>query len=250
MSAPLFSIPAEVLAAIVARPEKFLGAYSTLGGGTNGAAYVRSRLGGPFAALQDAGCLATFAGVVAYSAVPAATSALDPTTATLHELLTASALASQHLCRLSALLTLLGNPALVPPELPVSSQPKATLHFLTWLATVPLNTGAHTQLVITNVLDQAYLLLDPQYAYILRIPFIGAGQQSSLTVAENVATMLQTPLSSGNLVLLDPTATNGVPQMLQVVLSGALGPEYLDQGPASGSDFWDDNISQVVYNMS
>jgi len=38
--------------------------------------------------------------------------------------------------------------------------------------------------------------------------------------------------------------------MLQVLLSGALGPQYLDQGPSIGSGFWDDNIAQVVYDMS
>jgi len=191
-----------------------------------------------------------FGSVVAVDIAPAGTSTLDPMNATLHELLTAPALASQRFCRLSALLTLLGNPALVPPELPPDSQPKATLHFLTWLSTVPLNTGAHTQLVVTNVMDRAYLLLDPQYAYVLRIPFVGSGPQSSLTLAENVATMMQTPLSPDNLALLDPAATSTVPQMRQVVLSGALGPEYLDQGATSGSDFWDDNIAQVIYDMS
>jgi len=250
MSTPLFSIPADVLAAIVARPEKFLTAYSSLGGGTDAAAYVRSQLGGPFAALQDAGCLATFATVVSYNAVPAGTSPLDPTAATLHELLTAPALAAQHRCRLSALLSLLGNPVLIPPELPAGSKPKATLHFLAWLSTVPLNTGPHTQLVIANVFDQAYLLLDPQYAYALRIPFVGAGPQSSLTLAENVATMMQTPLPPDNLALLDPAATDTVPQMLQVLLSGALGPQFVDKGATTGADFWDNNIAQVVNTMS
>jgi len=191
-----------------------------------------------------------FAGVVAYSAAPSGTTDVDPTAATLHELLTAPALASEHFCRLSALLTLLASPAMIPPELPTSNQPKATLHFLTWLSTAPLTIGAHTQLVITNVLDQAYLLLDPQYAYTLRIPFVGTGPQSSLTLAENVATMMQTPLSQDNLALLVPAAVSTLPQMLQVLLSGALGPQYLDQGPSSGSGFWDDNIAQVVYDMS
>ncbi len=246
----MFQVPAALLAAIVLRPEKFVSAYSGLGGAAPAASYVRSQLGAPFASLLDEGCLATFASVIAYNIAPAGTSSLDPRTATLHQLLTAPALASGHFCRLSALLALLGSPGLVPPEAAADSGSKATLHFLTWLGSVPLNTGAHTQLVITNALDQAYLLLDPRYAYAVRIPFVGAGPQPTQTVAENVATMMHTPLAADNLALLDPAATSGTPQMLQVLLSGAVGPEYLDNGATSGSDFWDDNIGQVVYDMS
>jgi hypothetical protein len=249
MGTALFSVSADTLAAIVARPEKFLAAYSGLGGGTP-AAFVRSQLAAAFSSLTDAGCVATFASVVAYKATTAGITTLDASTATMHDLLTAPALASQHLCRLNALLALLASPGLVPPELPAASPAKATVHFLTWLDTVPLNTGAHAQLVITNVLDSAYLLLDPQYAYAVRIPFVGAGPQSSLPLAQNVASMLQTPLAADNLAILDPTPTSAVPQMLQALQSGALGPEYLDNGATSGADFWDANLAQVVYDMN
>lgn len=250
MGTPLFAVSPDTLAAIVARPEKFLAAYSAAGGATPADVFVRSQLGPAFASLLDAGCVATFATAVAYNVAAAGATTLDPSTATLHELLTASSLGSRHLCRLNALLAILGSPGLVPPELSGQSPAKATLHFLTWLETVPLNTGAHTQLVITNVLDKAYLLLDPQYAFCVKIPFVGGGPQSTLTVAQNVAAMLQSPLPAGNLAILDAAPTRTTPQVLQALLNGALGPAYLDQSATSGADFWDANLAQVVYDMS
>ena len=123
------------------------------------------------------------------------------------------------------------------------------MHFTAWLPSVPLNTGYHSQLIITNVLDDAYLLLDPMYAYALRVPYVGAGPQDDLTDIENAATMMQTPISPENLVVLDPAGTAASPGMLQTIISGAMGPEYLYNDPVYGSAAWDTAISQTFVNM-
>jgi hypothetical protein len=187
------------LAAIIARPERFLSTYQNLNGGTSADTYVRSQLGTSFSSLSDAGCVATFGSVVAFSVAPAGENSLDAMTATLQQLLTAPALAANQFCKLNALLALLGNPGLIPPD---ATATKASLHFLVWLDTVPLGTGTHTQLVISNVLQQAYLLLDPMYALALRIPFVGGGPNASQTVIENAAAMLQTVITPDNLAVL------------------------------------------------
>ena len=239
----MLQVPSAVLAQIIARPETFLAVYRGLGGGTDAPGYIRAQLGPAFAALPDAACAATFAAAVAFNVAPAGTTTLDPLTATLHELLTAEALAAEQFCKLSALLALIANPAMVPPD--AGSPPKATLHFLVWLDTVPLSTGAHTQLVITHVLDNAYLLLDPMYAFVLRIPFAGSGPQPHLTLAENVASMMQMPIEQTNLALLDPSGTDGT-AVSQAMIGGTLGPQYLDD--RSSSD-WDRGIAQILDNL-
>ena len=245
----MLQVPAAVLAGIVARPETFLSAYATLGGSTPADTYVRSQLGTAFASLKDAGCMATFASVVAFNAAPAGNATLDPMNSTLQQLLTAQALACTDFCKLTTLLSLIGNPQLIPPDTGAGSSVKPSVHFLVWLDTVPLNTGYHSQLIISNVLDGAYLLLDPMYAYALRIPYVGAGPQTSLTTIENAATMMQKPITQENLVVLDPAGTAAVPQMLQTVISGALGPEYIDRDSAKGSVSWDARIEQIFDNM-
>jgi hypothetical protein len=243
----MLQVSPAVLAQIVARPETFLPAYRGLGGSTSAAAYVTAQLGAAFAGLPDTGCIATFATAVAFNAAPAGTTTLDPVTATLHELLTAGALEAQHFCKLGALLALIGSPGLIPPE---GSPAKASLHFLVWLDTVPLNTGAHVQLVITNVLDQAYLLLDPMYAFALRIPFVGAGPLANASPAVNVATMLQSPITPDNLAVLDPRGTSAAPGILQAMISGALGPQYLDGTSTESYVALDQRLAQILDNMS
>jgi len=256
----MLQIPAQTLAAIVAQPQALLSAYAASGGisnaaynapgGSNADTYVRSALGAQFASLLEVGCLATFASAVAFKAAPAGSTTLEPLTATLHQLLTAEALEASHFCKLNALLALLGSPGLIPPDAALGSPAKPTLHFLVWVGTVPLNTGPHMQLLITNVLANAYLLLDPTYAYALRVPFTGSGPQARYTVAENAAIMLQTPTARDDLAVLDPAGTQAVPHMLQVVISGALGPQYLNAEPDSGYAFWDEHIGQIIDNLS
>jgi hypothetical protein len=235
------------LAAIIARPERFLSTYGNLNGGTSVDTYVRSQLGTSFASLSDAGCIAVFGSVVAFSIAPAGTTSLDPMTATLQQLLTAPALTAKHFCKLNALLALLGNPGLIPPDA-TGSATKARLHFLVWLDTVPLSVGAHTQLVISNVLQQAYLLLDPTYALALRIPFVGGGPSADLTVIENAAALLQASITPDNLAVLNAAGTSAVPQLIPALLGGTLGPQYLDK-TASGSDGCDMQIARAFANM-
>jgi len=148
------------------------------------------------------------------------------------------------------MLSLLGHPELIPPDADTASPPKPTVHFLVWLDTVPLNTGFHGQLVITNVLTDAYLLLDPTYGYALRIPFVGAGPQAALTVIENAATMLQTPIAQQNLAVLDPNGTASKPDMFQTLLSGALGPQYIEHDSIYGSEGWDIRIAQIFDTLA
>jgi hypothetical protein len=240
-------ISADVRAQIAARPETFVATYNGLGGSIAADAYVQAGLGPPFASLAAAACVATFASVVAYNAAPAGTTALDASTATLAQLLAAPALGSAHFCKLSTLLALLGGWQLAPPETPAGTPPKATLHCLVWLDTAPLNAGAHFQLVVTNALDSAYVLLDPMYGCALRIPFVGGGPQADLSVAENVAMMMQAPVAPGNLAPFDSAAASTIPQTMQVAISGVLGPQYVD---TQESAFWDRRATQVITNLS
>jgi len=247
----MIQLPAGALPNIVARPEAFLATYAALAvGGSTPTAYVQSELSSAFSALADPGCIATFAIVVAFNAASSGATTLDPTSATLNQLLTASTLAAQHYCKLATLLSLLADPWLLPPDLDTTGAAKPTMHFLTWLPNVPLNTGAHCQLVVFDVLESAYLLLDPMYAYALRIPYVGSGPQSGLSVVENAARFLQTPNVAQNLAILDPSGTAAVPQMLTTLLSGALGPQYIDDGSTNGTSAWDSLIGQTFENWS
>jgi hypothetical protein len=245
-----FSVPAASLASIRSRPETFLNAYSALGGTSSSAAFVRSKLDSSFASLTDAGCMAMYGSLVSYNCAPVGSTPLAPIPATMQQLLTSSALACGHFCKLATLFSLLGHPELIPPDEDSGSPPKATAHFIVWLENVPLDTGFHSQLILTNVLDSAYLLLDPTYAYALRVPFVGSGPQASLTVIENAATMLQTPIAQENLVVLNSNGTATVPDMLTTVLSGALGPQYIEHDSIYGSEGWDTRISQVFNTLA
>jgi hypothetical protein len=244
-----FPVSAATLTSIRERPENFLTAYAALGGSSSPAAYVPAQLGAPFASLIDAGCMATYATAVAFACAPSGTTPLAPLTATLQQLLSSEALACGHFCKLATLLSFLGHPELIPPDAAAGSADKATVHFLVWWEDVPLNTGVHSQLVITNVLEDAYLLLDPTYGYALRIPFVGAGPQASLTVIENAATMMRTPIAQDNLVVLDSAGTASTPQMLQTVTGGVLGPTYIYHDALYGSEGWDTRIAQVFYSL-
>jgi hypothetical protein len=237
------------LASIRERPENFLTVYGALGGSASSAAHVQSRLGTAFASLTDAGAMATYAAAVAYQSAPYGSTALAPLDATMGQLLNSQALACGHYCKLTAMLSLLGHPELIPPDAAAGSAAKPTVHVLVWWVDVPLNDGVHSQLVVTNVLDDAYLLLDPTYGYALRIPFVGAGPQASLTVIENAATMMQTPMAQDDLAVL---ASGGIPltsTMVQTVLSGALGPQYIYHDADYGSEGWDTRIAQVLDSL-
>jgi hypothetical protein len=245
-STNLLPVSADAIANIRARPETFLDAYGALATANQSASeVVQARLGAAFASLSDAGSMATFATLLAYNCAPVGATPLAPIPATLQQLLSSEALACGHFCKLTTMLSLLGHPELIPPDADPASPPKPTVHFVVWIATVPLNTGLHSQLVLANVLDNAYLLLDPTYAYALRIPFVGAGPKTTLTVIENAATMLQTPIAEENLVILNPSGTAATPQMLPTLLSGAVGPGYIQHDSLYGSEGWDIRIAQI-----
>lgn len=248
---PLFSVSADAIAGVRTRPESFLDVYGALATPTSSAnEFVRVKLGEPFASLSDAGSMAVFAAMIAYDCAPAGTTSLAPIPATLQQLLSSNALNCGHYCKLTTMLSLLGHPELIPPDADSASTPKATVHFVAWLQNVPLNTGFHAQLVIANVLNDAYLLLDPTYAYVLRIPFVGAGPDAGLTVIENAATMLQTPIAQQNLAVLNPGGTASSPQMFQTLLSGALGPQFIEHDSIYGSEGWDTRIAQIFATLA
>jgi hypothetical protein len=245
----MFPISASTLTEIRARPEAFLKAYAALGGGMDPAAAVRSKLGAPFASLSDAGCMLVYAGAVAFSCAPVGATPLHPLPATLQQLLSSQALACGHYCKLTTLLSLLGHPELIPPDAAAGTPAKPTVHFVIWLTSVPLNTGVHSQLILSNVLPDAYLLVDPMYGYTLKIPFVGSGPQASLTVIENAATMMQTPIAPDNLAQVDPAGTASESQMLQTVISGVMGPQWIQHDALYGSEGWDTQIAGVFATM-
>ena len=199
--------------------------------------------------MTDTGALALYASVVAFNAAPLGDTPLDPMNSTLQQLLNADSLVCGHYCKLNTLLALLGNPQLIPPDPAGAAPPTSNLHFLVWLDTVPLNTGYHSQLIITNVLDSAYLLLDPTYGYAARIPFVGSGPLASLTPVENAATFLQTPSDASNIAVLDPNRTSATPGMLTTLVSGAMGPQYIYHDSIYGCEGWDTRIAQIIDNF-
>lgn len=171
--------------------------------------------------------------------------------ASLRQLLQATALTCGHFCKLATLLSLLARATLSPPNLGnVANTSPATIHFLVWLDTVPLNTGYHSQLILSNALTNAYLLLDPLYSFALAIPYSASGPQAGLTDIENAATFLMQPINAQNLVQLDLGGTASNPNVPQVMISGGLGPQYIYHDSIYGSEGWDTRISQIVGNMS
>lgn len=241
----LLAAPASLITGIKSQPLNFLSAYAALNGSPS--AFVQSKLGPAFAGLSDAGSMAAYASLVAFSCAQLGSTTLAPLPATMSELLSTPAMGCGHFCKLTTMLTLLGHPELIPPD---GAAGAPALHFIVWLQNVPLQTGVHSQLVITNVLANAYLLLDPTYGYALRLPFPAAGPSASLTAIENAATILATPLAAQNLAILDPAGTANVPAMTQTLLSGALGPQYVYHDSIYGSEGWDTQISQIFQNMS
>ena len=237
------------MAAMRSRPETFLSAYSGLGGSASSAAFMRTKLGSAFASLTDAGCMTAFATVVASDSAPAGATSLPNMTASLRQLLSNPALNCGHYCKLATLLALLGHPELIPPDAAAGDPPKSTLHFMVWLADVPMGTGLHAQLLLANVLDNAYLLLDPMYAFALRIPFVGAGPQADLSVIENAAVMLQTPITPDNLTLLSPAPTAELPPMVPALTGAALGPQYILHDALWGAEGWDLRIGQIFNQL-
>ncbi len=243
----LLPAPASLITSIKSQPLNFLNAYAALNGGAAPSALVQSKLGPAFAGLSDAGSMAAYASLVAFSCAQLGSTPLAPLHATMSELLSTPAMACGHFCKLTTMLTLLGHPEVIPPD---SAAGAPALHFLVWLQNVPLQTGIHSQLLITNVLANAYLLLDPTYGYALRIPYSAAGPNASLTAIENAATILGTPIAAQNLAILDPAGTANVPAMTQTLLSGALGTQYVYHDSIYGSEGWDTQVSQIFQNMS
>ncbi len=247
----LFSLTAADLVGITTRPETFVDVFQSQGTtATNASAVVRQKLGAQFTTLENAGCLATFATFVAFNVAPTGDNGIPPLDATLQQLMSSSALTCGHFCKLATLLSLIRYPHLIPPDSPAGAPAKPTIHFLVWLENAPLDIGLHSQLIITNVLESAYLLLDPLYGLVLRIPYSGNYPQSGATAIENAAALLQVPIDPSNLVLLDPSGTMSDPRITATMLSGQLSPTYIYHDALFGSEGWDLHIARTFLTMT
>ena len=207
-------------------------------GGVTG---VSTKLGAPFADLSPEGCYATFAAVTSFNVAPSSETGyiVPPLTATLSDLLTSQLLACGGYCKLTAILTAQEYPTIVPPDAAAGAPAKPTLHMVVWLQTAPINIGVHSQIVVANVLPDAYLLLDPFYAYAMRIPYGTSAPDPSLTVIENAAALLQTPALTDNVMLLESTLIAERKQVMAAMMSGAMGPQYIYHDALYGSEGWD-----------
>jgi hypothetical protein len=247
----LVPISAADIARVVARPESILAVYQALASGSTADAVIVSALGTNFASLADAGCLATYAAVFAGALAPNGATSLAPMTASLQQLLASPVLTGGHYCKLTMLLSMFGHPRLVPPDAATSDPPRPTMHFAVWLENSPAGVGVHTQLVVSNVLQHAYLLLDPMYSLAIRLPYAAGYPKATLTVLQNAAALLQAPTASGDYVDMWPG--NSAPnrsQFVQAMTSGAMGPQYIDYGALSGSVGWDLHMATVIANMA
>jgi hypothetical protein len=242
--------PADV-AAVVARPETILTVYQALAPGASADSYMRQALGAEFGTLVSAGCFATYAAIFAGIVAPSGATPLDPMTASLQQLLKSAALACGHYDKLTMLLTLLGYPEVTPPDAGASDPPKPTMHFAEWIDSAPIGVGVHSQLVMSNVLDSAYLLLDPMYSFAMRLPYASGYPKASLSVLQNAAALLQTPSTTGNYVDLWPgnSAVNRS-QVVTAMTSGVMGPQYIDSNAQSAAPGWDQHMARVIANMA
>jgi len=243
------SISSSDIASIQARPDAFVRVYANLG--ADPAATVLAALPGAFASLSVEGCAAVFACLAAYnftqvpaaSGAPATVSSID---ATFQQLMTASALDSSGLCKLTAWLSLLPSPRIIPPE----NGSKPTVHFLVWSAGSPLGTaGVYSQLVLSNVFTSAYLLLDPTYAVVASVPFGNGFPAAAQSVAQNLASLLQSPLAMQNVALLNPGGSPDPTALISALTGAQLGPQYLSADPVLGSDAWDSHIANTFLGM-
>jgi hypothetical protein len=236
---------------VAARPETILAIYAALAPGQNSDAVIQKALGAQFASLDSAGCFATYAAVFAGTVAPSGASPFAPLTASLQQLLASPALACGHYDKLTMLLALLAFPGLIPPDAAASDPPKPTMHIAVWLASAPINIGVHSQLVLSNVLDNAYLLLDPMYSFALRLPFSAGYPKASLTVLENATALLQAPAAIGDYVDMWPgnSAVNRT-QLVQAMTSGVMGPQYIYHDSIYGSEGWDTHMATVIANMA
>jgi hypothetical protein len=232
---------------IRATPSSFLSIYKALDP-ADPEGYVRRLLGPAYAALAAPGCLATFAAVIAFNAAPQGDADVDPLPATLGQLLASPALACGHSCKLTVLLSVLGYPGILPPDAPAGAPAKPTVHMLVWLPNNPLNTGVHSQLVLANVFNDAYLLIDPLYAYVLRVPFGGVTPDPAQQVIVNAANLLATPAARGQCVIFGD-GVQGQAQVVAAMTRGQMNASFVYHDALYGSEGWDIALSQIVTHM-
>jgi hypothetical protein len=235
---------------VIASPSAFPSVYRAIAPDGDPDDAVRGALGPNFATLTSEGCAAVFATLFAFNLAPVGSNPVPPLTATLQQLLESKALSCGHYCKLTTILSLLISSYLIPPDAPAGAPPKATIHVVVWYQDAPLNQGVHAQLVVANVLTNAYLLLDPLFGLALRIPFAGSYPQPALTVIENAADLLSQPIDSSNLVVLDSIDVEGKSTVQSVLIGGQLGATYIYHDALYGSEGWDTQLSLIFATMS
>jgi hypothetical protein len=236
------------IASMRTTPADFLSAYNDLGTSVSNTpeAVIRAAFGSSFASLNSSGCLTLFAAVTASQVATLGDTPLAPMDATLLQLLGSTSLACGHYCKLTLLLATLEYPTILPPDAAAGSPPKPTIHFLVWLDSAPINVGYHAQLIVTNVLDNAYLLLDPTYGIAMSLPYDAGIPNASLTVIENATTLLESPAAAGALVVFNANSLSQGPQLATVMASGEMSPAFIYHDSIYGSEGWDTRMSEVV----
>jgi hypothetical protein len=237
-------------ATLITQPQLFGAFYEAIGAVAAGTdALVREALGPSFTTLEDSGCLSVYASYVAGAVAPAGAGTAAPLILTLHELLGSHTLSPAGYCKLTALLAIMTYPQLAPPDAAVGAPAKGTIHFLVWTDAAAFSDVGHTQLVLANVLDEAYLLLDPMYGFVMCIPY-SRPAAAGVSVVEHCATLLGTGIPSGNLAVVGAGPVAGQDAAISTMLGGILTVSEISDDSSNGSGAWDAHLTQTLFNLS
>jgi hypothetical protein len=253
--APLLPLLAGDLTSIAQRPTRFLNVFSQLAPNGDPNVFVRQRLGAPFLTLENAGCAGVFATLVAFNMAPYGDPGIPPLTATLGQLMQAPLMSCGHYCKLTYMLSALAHSSLAPPDSESWEAYRPTMHFIVWNTNSPLNVGTHLQIIVTDALDASFLLLDPTYCFVMRIPNAAGSMPASGMVPESVAASLQQPVPADHLVVLDDAPVDdggtftGRASVIQALTGGVLRPSDVYYDPSFGSDGWETAMSGVLERM-
>jgi len=250
---PLLPFSAGDLTSIAERPTRILNVFRQLAPAADANVFVRQKLGSPFTTLENAGCAAVFATLVAFNLAPYGDPGIPPLTATLAQLMQAPLMSCGHYCKTAFMLSLLFQSDLSPPDSQSWEPYRPTMHFIVWNTNSPLNIGVHLQMVVTDAFeDAAFLLLDPTMGVVMRIPNASQSMPAPGLVAQSVATSLQVPITAANLVVLDdaPVDDGGTytdrANVIHALTSGVLSPADVYYDPTSGTNGWETAMAGVL----
>jgi hypothetical protein len=131
------------------------------------------------------------------------------------------------------------------------------MHFIVWNTSSPLNVRVHLQIVVTDsFLDSSFLLLDPTYCLVMKIPNPSPVMPAPGTVPQSLAAALQQPVAAANLVVVDgaPVDDGGVytdrANVMQALTSGVLSPADVYHDISFGSGGWESAMAGVIERMA